>query len=173
MRKSVWIILAILFVAIGTPNAQADPTLYSYEWTNTDVGLGSVGLATISWTTEFIPLVTTDTTILAADLASSSITPTGGCSLSSVEFNFADAPIVKILSNFPITSSCDVGEIGDFDFTVTDVATPGTYVSAFDTTLTITPTPEPATGGLMLMGIGLVFAMVMRKRIARGLLLAG
>lgn len=172
MRKSMWIILAILSVAIGTPNAQADPTLYTYEWTNTNVGLGLDGLQTVSWTTEPIALPTSITTIYV--LASSSTTPTPGCSVYSVVINVTDlAPLAKILTNFQITALCNVVEIGDADFSVSDLASPGTYTSANDTTLTVTETPEPGTASLMLMGIGLVFVMVMRKRIAQGLLPAG
>ena len=36
-------------------------------------------------------------------------------------------------------------------------------------TWTVTATPEPGTGGLMLLGIGMGFVLVMRKRIAQGL----
>jgi hypothetical protein len=80
MRKSLWIMLAVLVVAIGAaPNARADTFTYSY----TDP-IGE------SWSTKPITGVTGPTTVLAADLTATSNTGEfAGCTTTSVVLDFA------------------------------------------------------------------------------------
>jgi hypothetical protein len=57
MRKSFWIVLALLVVG-GAPVAHADS--FTYKFTDTTDG--------VSWTTAAIPAVTMQTIVLAANL---------------------------------------------------------------------------------------------------------
>ena len=76
MRKSLWIMLAILLAAVTGPIAHADS--FTYTYTSTDFGL--------SWTTAAISAITMETTVPAADLTASSTS--GGflavCRITSV-----------------------------------------------------------------------------------------
>ena len=159
MRKSLWITLAVLLVAIGAPLAHADS--FTYTYTDTDDG--------ISWTTAAISAVTMETTVPSADLtASSNSGITAGCVTSSVVLDLQGSG-----GTATFFSGCNFSAIGSGDgFALTDYSTPGTYVSpnfAHDT-LVVTAAvaaPEPSSVALMLLGVGLVF--VMRKRVGQGL----
>jgi hypothetical protein len=86
MRTSLSIgALAVLLVAISAPKAHADT--FTYTYTSDELNCGTTGnCAVYSWTTVAIAAVTSETTILAADLATFSLsgTPLAGCILSSV-----------------------------------------------------------------------------------------
>ena len=160
MRKSLWITLAVLLVAIGAPLAHADS--FTYTYTDTDDG--------ISWTTAAISAVTMETSVPGADLtASSNSGVLLGCVTSSVVLDSLGGGGTSTL----FFSGCNfAGEIqSDDGFALSDYSTPGTYVSPVLDTLVVTSAvaaaPEPSSVALMLLGVGLVF--VMRKRIGQRL----
>jgi hypothetical protein len=168
MRKSLWIIaVLLLFAAIGAPNARAD-TMDAYTYT---IAFGS----TIEWTWTTFPLapVTGPTTILATALASYSPAETA-CSVSN-PFTSVTLDLGFGLQGAIETTCAIGGAVPSGSWTLAEYSTPGTYPRScsggFGTcTLTVvqaTATPEPATVGLILLGMGLVF--VMRKRMAQGL----
>ena len=164
MRKSLWIILAVLVVAVGAPNAHAD-TLFEYTVTNT--GMNQLGANEFTFTTVPIPVTDLFVTIPASDLSTSSLTGSNfvGCTLTSVVLN---GGIELNLSG----TSCAPSPAETFGdgFALTDYSTPGTYEGIFNT-LVVTgvnvATPEPSSVGLLLLGIGLVF--MARKHTVQGL----
>jgi len=69
MRKSLWIILAVLFVAIGAPYAHADAFVYTYTVTSDPPLYGA------TFTTKPMQAVTApNATLTAVDLRSYSLT---------------------------------------------------------------------------------------------------
>ena len=157
MRKSLWITLAVLLVAIGAPLAHADSFTYTYTDT----------LHGFSWTTAAISAVTMETFLPGADLtASSSSGVFPGCVNSGVVLDAGGGSISTFFSD------CTIPEISNpaNGFALTDYSTPGTYESPFGNILVVTAAvaaPEPSSVALMLLGVGLVF--VMRKRIGQRL----
>jgi len=161
MRKSLWIMLAALLVAIAAPSAQADSFTYSYSDPNDGY----------SWTTAAIPAVTTLTTVTAADLTSTSTSggEAGACTISSVTLDTTDRGITgSTLTDF---SGCSLSSILIPDgFSQSDYTTAGTYTSGEGDTLVVTDVttaPEPSSVALMLLGVGILF--VTQKRMGRRL----
>jgi len=169
----MWIILTVLFATIGAPNAHADSTPYTIDFTVIDGDM-------------HVPPPSAGTVIY----------DTGTETLSSFEVVWQNSSFeVPALSvGDPVTDSFTwalnhPGGIGvcnettDCFFTVSDTTDGTSSTEVFDGifsceegngcpsgdgTFTLTPipaTPEPATGGLMLLGTGFVLAM--RKRIAQ------
>lgn len=168
MRKCLGIMpVLLLFAAIGASNAQAD-TLFTYTYTNTNA---------YSWTTEPIPVVTAPTTLTAAELTATSLFFNyTGCVITQVVLDqgtFGGITFQPGGQETDFVSSTCGGTQGSYvadQFAIADYGSPGTYIGATSqSTLVVNTvqTPEPSTGGLMLIGIGLVF--VMRKRIGQGL----
>ena len=161
MRKSLWIILAVLAVAVSAPNAHADSFTYTYTDTVGD---------DFSWTTAAISAVTMQTTVPAADLTASSTSgPTAGCVTSTVILDSGGFG-----STDTFFSGCSTNGIANADgFALADYSTPGTYFGVGLGTMVVTAavtavaTPEPSSYALMLLGVGLVF--VMRKRVGQRL----
>jgi hypothetical protein len=161
MRKSMWIMLAVLLVAIGAPNVHADSFTYTYTDTVGD---------DFSWTTAAISAVTMQTIVPAADLTATSTSgPTAGCVTSSVVLDGGGSGITETFF-----SGCSTNGIENADgFALADYSTPGTYFGVGLGTMVVTAAaaavaaPEPSSVALMLLGVGLVF--VMRKRIGQDL----
>jgi len=149
MRKSLWII-PLLFAAIVVPYANADS-------------------------------ITDPSVITKFECCNGAKVP-----IHDLEITF-NAPITAFIHNLglkcttkgvgtgTVTVTCTEA-ISVGDIVVTSETSDGKFAFAFwtdangATVATATPTsatPEPATDGLMLLGIGLVF--VMRKRIGQGL----
>lgn len=154
MRTSLLVMLVVMVVAVGAPNAHADS--FTYTYTDTVDG--------VSWTTAAIPAVTTETTVLAADLTSTSNTGlVAGCVTTGVILDDNNEGNTETF-----LSGCL--PISNFDsFALADYSTPGTYDSTIagdSLVVTAVATPEPSTIALMLLGVGLVF--VLRKRNSRG-----
>jgi hypothetical protein len=163
MRKSLWIMLATLLVAVTGPISHADS--FTYTYTSTDFGL--------SWTTAAISAITMETTVPAADLTAASTS--GGflaaCRITSVVLDDSSVGNGNTQTNFSPGGACFTASAFSFDgFALADYSTRGTYLSQQGNTLVVTAAvaaPEPSSVALMLAGIGLVF--VMRKRIGQGL----
>jgi hypothetical protein len=161
MRKSLWIILAVLLVAIAAPDAHADSFTYTYTDTVGD---------DFSWTTAAISAVSMQTTLPAADLTATSTSgPTAGCVTSTVILDSGGFG-----STDTFFSGCSTHGIANADgFALADYSTPGTYFGVGLGTMVVTAAvaavaaPEPSSVGLLLAGIGLL--VVMRKRIGQGL----
>jgi hypothetical protein len=176
MRKSLWIMLAALLVAIGAPYAAADTVTLDVSGTMTGGTLGG-------------DIVINNTT---GALISEDVTLSGGSAgpFTSVTFITADGTLTDIRMDFEIQTS---SAILDLEMAT---ATPGSLVGydggPLDTrtaifvfaptcgpqgctdalvsgalTPAVTPAPEPSSVALMLLGLGLLF--VMRKRTGQGL----
>jgi len=161
MRKSSWVILTVLFVAIGAPNALAD-TEYIYTYTYSPVAGNS-----FSFTTQ------------PQDLTAALDTPATPASLASETTTgiYSEVELLDYTLDFDIEG----GLVVDFDFPLLDredffspfaYVVPGTYTGDLggvtDTLVVSTvQTPEPSTASLILLGSA--FLLLMRKRIADGL----
>jgi hypothetical protein len=160
--KTLGAVLCLVFaLCFAAPNAVADEFVYTYT-----IPGGSLAS---TFTTDPIAAITAPTTILAADLASFSLTGSEyqGSTLSSLTFNFFDTGNQRISYSDGVFNFVIVPIDG---YTLSDYSTPGTYTTTFGNILTVTPvtaTPEPSSLALMLSGVGLVFAM--RKRLTSGL----
>ena len=169
MRKSLWIVFAILFVAIGTP-AFADSYTYTFvggpdalAGTNFTL-VNPAGPLSFSATTNLAPLLTSATDFMydGKDWG-----PIDWVLIRTYPSNGLPFLVVGAIYTSGIT-------FGNFLPTMTDLSAPGTY-NYVDTpatlvygtmTISSTPvaTPEPGSLALMLAGIG--FLLVMVKRLA-------
>jgi hypothetical protein len=169
MRKSLWIILAVLLVAFGAPAAHADtvtdgilnftlisggpaPTAGSFVFDN------STGLFlsyTVSWdgaVYNFAP----PANIVGFAVATQTVG--GFCGVGP-----AGAP--GCTPALPGSFSLPFDSLQPSSGTFTD---PTVFAfGSFTVTQTVITTPEPSSVALMLLGIGIVF--LMRKRIGQGL----
>jgi hypothetical protein len=153
MRKSLWIMLAVLLVAVGAPNAHADsfsvtftsfgppPTAMDVTFPSPTLDITWQGTAfTFAFPSSFLPGDQYFWTSTAA------FTGAGITVFMTIDDNTQSAEINSNIVLVPPGFAIDAGS------------------------LTFTPTtaaPEPSSVGLMLLGLGLVF--VMRKRIGQGL----
>jgi hypothetical protein len=158
MRKSLWIILAVLFVAIGAPYAHADAFVYTYTVTFDPPLYGA------TFTTKPLQAVTVPNAILTAtDLRSYSLT--GSFYLGTFDefiLNYGGGGAQGILTSNGLGTASATYSSND-GFTLIDYSTPGTYSSGI-ATLSVSRVPEPATLDLMLAGVGLLGLLtVMRK----------
>jgi hypothetical protein len=157
MRKSLWIILAVLFVAIGAPSAHADSFVYIYTVTLDPALYGA------TFTTKPMQAATANTTLTAVDLSSYSLT--GSFYLASFDkfiLDYGGAGDQAILTSNGLGTASATLSSNDA-FPLIDYSTPGTYSSGI-ATLSVSRVPEPATLDLMLAGVGLLGLLtVMRK----------
>ena len=158
MRKSLWIILAVLFVAIGAPYAHADAFVYTYAVTFDPPLYGA------TFTTKPMQAVTAPNAILTTtDLRSYSLT--GSFYLGTLDefiLNYGGGGAQGILTSNGLGTASATYSSNDA-FTLIDYSTPGTYSSGI-ATLSVSAVPEPATLDLMLAGVGLLgLLMVTRK----------
>ena len=161
MGKSSWIIFAVIFVAVCAPNAHADTFTYAYFSGELGCGTNPATCAVYSWTTVAIAAVTSETTLPAADLTTSSLSGTlAGCILSSVTLDLGG------VGGQGFTSTNCGGVSNPDAFSVADYSTPGIYTFLSVTegvndslTVTAVQTPEPSTVALVPLGLGLAFLM--------------
>ncbi len=158
MRKSLWIILAVVFVAIGAPYAHADALVYTYTVTFDPSLYGA------TFTTKPMQAVTAPNAILTTtDLRSYSLT--GSFYLGTLDefiLNYGGGGAQGILTSNGLGTVSATYSSNDA-FTLIDYSTPGTYSSGI-ATLSVSAVPEPATLDLMLAGVGLLgLLMVTRK----------
>jgi hypothetical protein len=92
MRKSLWIMLAVVSVAIAVPSAQANTAAVSVPSVQADPSLTysfSDPSEGFSFTTAPISAVTMQTTVPAADLTATSTSgTTAGCTITSAVLDF-------------------------------------------------------------------------------------
>jgi hypothetical protein len=166
MRKSSWIFLVVLFMAIGAPNAHAD----SFDFTVTGATSGS-GTLTTNPPSGGTFLVTGITGVfgdpsLGNSSPITSLVAPGTGPFSNTNLIPLDASGLSFFTEnnteWTILFS-DEFIVNEIEMTITgpieDTLTPITF--------TVVATPEPSSVALMLAGIGLVF--VMRKRIGQSL----
>ena len=158
MRKSLWIILTVLLVAIGVPNAHAD----SFAFTVNGPLSGSGTLTTDPLSLGGY-LITDITGTFDGSIITALIAPRG--------FNGNDNEL------YPTSPQLDLGGLSfqtanglDWNAACTSgvgaFCTIGNFTTGFsDVTFSAVATPEPSSLALMLLGIGFVF--VMRKRIGQ------
>jgi hypothetical protein len=161
MRKFLWIILTVLFIAIAAPNAHADGASYTITFTGTDAPtvVGSNVLFFDSTLNEFttpsfvIDFFGNDMTLDATLFGPTNpLTDTYVWGATEFVFDFSDFTSDHLLYQ---GSAAETGcQFGD------------QFVCGGDVVLT-RQMPEPPTYGLVFVGIGLV--LVMRKRIGRRL----
>ena len=145
MRKSLWIMLAVLLVALAAPNAHADSTPFG------------------TYTVECIgpcasdPTVTIAPTIIDFTVFGNTVDITGlSLTAGHLEgWNISNG----LLSITDVTSSNPV--LAPIVLTFPTSNEGGLIVPA------TVPAPEPSSVALMLLGVGLL--LVMRKRIGQGL----
>jgi hypothetical protein len=191
MGKSLWIIpVVLLFATLVAPTAVRADTVYTVNQT---IGPGSVtGAITTNGTIGTLSaadivgwnLTLNDGTNIADLILSNSAVVVGGDDLSAtasnLSFNFSGTGF-NYDFYFYGTSAGAVGELcytawsncwGPTGVGLYDVGGDNlsVYIGETGNLVIATATPEPGTGGLMMLGIGL--ALGMRKRIAQGLPLA-
>ena len=196
MRKSLWIMLAVIFVAIGAPHAQADTmTNYTISFTGTGI-LPTSGSFTYDSTTpgfsNFVVVwdgLTFDMTAganspgiigptppacLNGDSGAATsfqlLTNCGGPDTAWNSFNGGSETQEMMFITASTSSLCGLAEdcASITGGAVTNSVTPlGATIGTF-TVAEVVPTPEPSSLTLMLLAVGFVF--VMRRRIAKKLL---
>ena len=158
MRKSLWIMLAVMVVAVCAPNAHADT--FTYDFTSTtaaeagDTGSAEFTESSILTSATTITSFTSDT---FSNLVSLLIAPESGENCSPFG---APGPCIAVSTGDGVTS------FYYFSSNLTSTGTYDTKSNGFSGTLKIsevsTTAPEPSSVALMLLGVGLVF--VLRKR---------
>ena len=176
MRKSLWIVLTILLVAIGAPDAHADaittgslaftlgscctaPTAGSFTYDNTTNQFTSFAIVWNGLTFD-LSFGATETNYLALTGAiSSPLTWTAACIPSTIN---PTVPCDGVLDFGLFAGTSLLGSaLNPLVPTQNQAVGGGTFTD--DHTV---PVPEPGAAALLLMGFGLV--LVMRKRIAQG-----
>ena len=159
MRKSLWIMLAALLVAIAAPVSRADSfTDYTLSFTGGIPNPASGGTVKFDDTTDTYTTFLVDWLGLSFDFSgstSANIPITG--TWSGCAFPGNTGPCGGTMANLLVGSALVVSSGIPSGFAKTE----GTY------TLTPVGAPEPSSVALMLLGVGLVF--VMRKRIGQRL----
>ena len=176
MRKSILtipLLLLLLFAAIGAPAAHADSlTLGTLNFTVTGGGPNATSGSfvydnTTSLFTSFnVEWAGTNWDFEPSLLSLGTVASKGFFDgLPSISaplpwFGFWQ-PVTELTTGFQLNDSSQNIKVGTF---FDDVLAGGTY---YTTETSATPTPEPSTFGLMLIGLGLGAMVVMRKRYAR------
>ncbi|HEY4951574.1 MAG TPA: PEP-CTERM sorting domain-containing protein [Candidatus Acidoferrales bacterium] len=157
MRKSLWIIVAVLLVAIGAPVSHADSTDYTLSFSGGNPNPTSGGTVVFDDSTDTYTTFLVDFTGLSFDFSGSTsadIPTTGtwfGCAFPGDTGPCGTMALLQVGSALLTSSGIPSGS----------AKTNGTYA------LTAVTAPEPSSYALMLLGVGLVF--VMRKRVGQGL----
>jgi hypothetical protein len=151
MRKSLWIVLAVLLVAIGAPNAHADSTEYTLSFTLTD---GT-------------PIAMSDGTVMLNN--TTGLFTTFLVNWDGVVFDFSGYSLPTSASWIACASSvaaCPSPAAGPDGFYFCELQISG-CVGQPPAAGSYTDPGAMAAGSYALTGVGLVFAM--RKRIGQGL----
>ena len=183
MRKSLWIMLAALVVAIGAPNAHGDSVTFDVSGTlvpSTGSATCGAGGCTVGGTIVIDPttgnIISENVTFSGESPMVGPFTVSGGVSaiIGGVELLISDSKGVplEMLFDTPTTGSL-VGFTGGLfstvligdEFGTSWASSTGAPVGGL--TEAAPAVPEPPAVALMLLGLGLVY--VMRKRIGQGL----
>lgn len=163
MRKSLWILLAVLVVAIGAPVARADSVTFDVNGSAPD---GSIITGTITIDTTVGDVTAVDVIFgPPASTIQTNILDQGQDLKIAGQYggDFEDASGTITMPFSLVDGGSLVGYAGGTGVgNLFDVTT----VTVFDvgTTFTLTPVPEPGTLALMLSGAGFVGLMLgMRK----------
>ncbi len=178
MRKSLWIMLAVLLVAIAAPYASADTV--TLDISGSLVPNDPSVSCSASGCTLGGDIVINNTTgmVISVDFTVAGASPSVGPFNHFSEFVSIDSDLVTTdggVIDFSFTLSGNPGTlVGYTGGAITGTAvTSGPaghiFVQEGDAALTeaVTPAPEPSSVALMLLGVGLVF--VMRKRVGQRL----
>jgi hypothetical protein len=174
MRKSLWIILTILVVAVGAPIAHAD-TVFDVSGTARATN-GQVcgadcafsGTLTVNTTTGAVtgiditfPGISGFTTVTESGLIGGTLWGVDGVNSGSTsQLNLAFTPNPGPGTLVGLTGGTISGS------EVESLLSSTVFFNDLTGTVSAVTAPEPSSLGLMLLGIGLVFAM--RKRAAAG-----
>jgi PEP-CTERM motif len=181
MRRTLWIMLAVLLVAIGAPNAHAD-TISTFDVSGTasaDAGQSCGASCPFSGT---LAVDVTSGAVTALDITFPGLAPfttaglflsTGIVSTSNWVLEVSNSTNDGLFLQF--TTTMTPGSLVDFTggsiFGLEVTGPPGNEpiltISSGSISPATTATPEPSSVALMLLGVGSVF--VMRKRIGQGL----
>jgi hypothetical protein len=180
MRKSMWIILAVLVVGISAPNAFGNQITLHVSGTLTPGGGATCPVlgCTLGGT---LVIDNTAGTVVSADVTINGESPLAGpftqfdsimVSGSDTEVVLDDSPAADFLALIFATPTA--GSLVNYEggglstLTQINVGKSGMSWQLTNGALTpATPTAEPSTAGLMLLGIGML--LVMRNRLAKGL----
>ena len=170
MPKSLWILLAVLVVAIYGPAAQANT--FTPTYTCYGACVGSVPTAPdVTFPSPTSITETWDTVTLTIDLTVAGVLPTDAWGWESIYFPTSLPTVYWEVNEWVF----DLSRGDNFlNYTLVAPGSLGPTVINDSGPLTFTPTtvvtPEPSLAGLMLLGIG--FLAVMRKHIVPGRSLA-
>jgi hypothetical protein len=188
MRKSLWIMLAVMVVAVGAPHAHADTvTSFTVSGDATNDSGGSLGSCADSATCSFSGTLAVDVTsgtVTAVDITfpglapftfaglgfSTSIVGTSNWALG-VSNSTTDGLFLQFTTTMSPGSLVDFtgGTIFGLDVDGPLNGTTGELFTNLSGSIApaTTAAPEPGSLALMLLGVGLVF--LMRKRIGQRL----
>jgi len=176
MRKSLWILLAVLWVAIGAPNAHADSVTLDVSGSLSPVAGDGGSCPTVCTLGGDVVIDNTAGTVTSVDITVAGASPSvGPFDLSPSFFSpkstlFSDDLLGdELLLFLSGTSGTLVGYTGGaiLDGTILDASSNDLYTVNTGALTEVTAAPEPSSIVLMLLGLALV--VVMRKRIGQGL----
>jgi hypothetical protein len=161
MRKSLWIFLAVLLVAIGAPNARGD------GFTPIITCTGACTPPPFATFTPGAPVGTVDIGLPSAGSAVSLTLDTGDAPTDLFDWTIGVTTVSGIVIEHISLTDTATGTGRGVPFACSSLT--GDTVTCGSGTLTFAAVtaPEPSSVALMLLGVGLLF--VMRKRIGQGL----
>ena len=178
MRKSLWIILAVLLVAIAAPYANADTVTLDVSG-SLSPSFGASCSPSCTLGGDIVINNATPGSVTSVDITVAGASPSVGPFNTFIEFiqsvsglvtkdRNGDSLFIFLSGNPGTLVGYTGGGIGGYILVIPtqsgisfDVNTGAALTEA------VTPAPEPSSVALMLLGVGLVF--VLRKRIGQGL----
>lgn len=176
MRKSLWIMLALLFLAIGPPDARANDSVITLDVSGTMLPVYAAETCAPSPCTlrgyividETQGIFTSVDVTLAGAPSVGPFTSAGFVIQDSLLVLSGSSPFALGLQGIDTLIGYTGGPVGAFVFTIPTVPPFFNVVYEGTGALTeVTVTPEPNSGVLWLLAVGLMF--VMRKRIGQRL----
>ena len=174
MRKSFWIILAVLFVAVSAPKADADTFDATFTITNLNSSCATCEIIPSATGPVVFPAPTPISILLTEELFDEPLTGpvTRTLPALSLPTTLYDWSFTDTSTTAAFTISIGGSPLLTIDYSGLSLESQLAGISESGT-LSFAPVnaPEPSSYALMLLGVGLV--MVMRKRIGQGLPQAG